>query len=339
MPDEKPKKVIIDISLRSIIKIVLVLLAIGLLYLVRDILIIILVVAIISIALEPTVSRLAKQGVPRGLSVIVLYIVLLAIISAAVYFIIPPVSAQISQLADNIPYYSSKVSELKFGSATSSITTILDQLSSQASNLTGSFLTAIISIFGGLVSAITIFALTYYTLVDQSRITKMAIALVPQSGRAKVMTTVGKVSFKLGNWLRGQLTLMFIIGLADGVALWALGVPYALTLGILAGLLEVVPVVGPIMSGAIAVFIALISGFALWKILLIIAIFVLVQQIENHILIPKIMQKAIGLSPVIVIIAILVGLKLLGIGGAVLAVPVAAIIQVLFDEYSTVGKA
>jgi predicted PurR-regulated permease PerM len=338
MPEEKQQKVVFDITLASIIKVVLVLLAVWLLYLVRDVLIILLVVTIISIALEPYVKRLAEQGVPRGLSVIVLYLALLIAISVAIYFVMPPVVNQIRQLAFNLPYYSTKISHIDFGAATGTVGNILDQIASQFSTLTGSVFSAVFSIFGGLVSAITIFALTYYSLVEEEGIRRMVVSFAPVSGKEKILATINKVSQKMGHWLRGQLTLMLLVGLADGLALWILGFPYALTLGIFAGLIEVVPIIGPILAGTVAVIVALISGLVFWKILAIIVVFILVQQIENHILIPKIMQKAIGLSPVIVIIAILVGLKLLGIGGAVLAVPVAAIIQVLLDEYSHFGK-
>lgn len=335
MNENQPRKVIVDVSLNTLIKIVLVALAIGLLYLVRNILIIILVVIVISVALEPIVARLAKQGVPRALSVIVLYIAILAVLSLAIYFIVPPVAGQITQLANEIPYYSGKISELDFGIATESIGKILDQIASQASVLTGGIVGALVSIFGGVFSTITIFALTYYALVAEGGVENTFALFIPAKSKDKMLATIRKVSAKLGQWLRGQLTLMLIVGTLDGVALWAIGVPFALTLGITAGLLEVVPIIGPIMSGAIAVFIGLVSGLSLWKIFAIVIAFILVQQIENQILIPKIMQKAIGLSPVIVIVAILLGMELLGIGGAVLALPVAAIIQVFVNEYST----
>jgi len=332
------QKTVFEISIVSVLKVIAVLIGLWLLYLVRDVLIILLVVVVISTALEPFVDKLAKQGIPRALSVIVLYVALLVFLGFFVYFVARPVSVQIKQLTFNFPYYSDKLSQFDLGTPSSTLSNLLNGVSTKISSAAGSFLNAIVAIFGGIVSAVTVFALTFYFLVEEQGIRKSIVSLIPVKHRSRFLETVSKVSEKLGHWLRGQLALMLIVGTLDGVALWILGVDYALTLGLLSGLLEVIPIVGPIVSAVIAVFVAFVSGVALWKILGIIVIYIIVQQIENSILVPKIMQKAIGLSPVIVILAILIGAKLLGIGGAVLAVPVAAGIQVFMSEYFGFGK-
>lgn len=325
-------KVVFEVSVSSLIKIVIFGFFLWLLYLVRDILVLLLVVAVITVALEPFVERLEKDHVPRSFSVIVLYLALLAILGAVVYFVVPPVANQIRELTINLPYYSSRVSEFNISSVFS-ISEVLDNISSQLSGAATSVVTTLISIFGGVVSAVVVFALTYYSLVEKDGVRRLFSVFVPVSHKQKLYQTIQKVSVKLGDWLRGQVLLMLIIGIVDGTILTALGIEYALTLGLLAAVLEIVPVIGPIIATLAAVFVAFASGVALWKILLLIALFVLVQQVENHILVPKIMQKAVGLSPVVTIIAILVGAKLLGIGGAILAVPVAAGIQVFLNEY------
>lgn len=328
--EERPKKVVYEISTGSVLKVVLVLLGLWVLFLIRDVLVIILVVLIISIALEPIVTRLAKQGIPKGLSIIILYLALLIVIGLAVYLIVPPVATQIRELTFNIP---DKLSQFDFSNASSTISTLLDKLSSQLSSAGGTFLNAIFSIFGGVVSAVTVFALTYYFLVEEDGVRDTLVGWIPVQHKERLKSTIEKVSFKLSHWLRGQLTLMLIVGTLDGLALWALGIPFALTLGVLSGLIEVIPIVGPILAGATAVFVAFVSGVAFWKLLVIVAVYILVQQLENSVLVPKIMQKSIGMSPVIVIVALLIGMKLLGIGGAILAVPVAAGISVFVKEY------
>ncbi len=329
---EEPKKVIYEISIVSVLKIVLLFIGLWLLYLIRDVLIILLVVAVIAVALEPFVLKLEKDKIPRALSVIVLYLALLIIIGLAIYFIIPPVASQVKELALNLPYYSTRASEFNLGNV-APISRVLDSISSSLSGLAGGVLSTVVSIFGGIVYAITIFALTFYALVDSEGIRRWIASLIPFKEKDRMQQTIGKISTKLGDWLRGQLILMLTIGVVDGTILTILGVPYALTLGLLAGLLEIIPVIGPIVAGVTAILIAFISGVALWKILAILIAFVIVQQLENNILVPKIMQKAIGLSPIFVIIAILIGNRLLGLGGAMLAVPVAAGIQVLLAEY------
>jgi len=334
---DKKEKVVFEISITSVLKVILLLLSVWVLYQVRSILVVILVAMVITIALEPFVEKLEKDRIPRSLSVIVLYIAFLAVLGAFVYFVIPPVALQIKELTLDLPYYTSRLSGFNFGD-TSPITKILNNLSSNLTDSAGSILAGLISVFGGVVHAITIFALTFYALVDKEGLRKTLVALIPIDQKERLLATINKVSLKLGDWLRGQLLLMLIIGVVDGSILAVLGIQYALVLGLLAGLLEVIPIIGPTISALTAVFVAFVSGAALWKILVVLVAYIAVQQIENQILVPKIMQKATGLSPIIVIIALLVGDKLLGLGGAVLAIPLAAGIQVFTNEYMPLIK-
>jgi len=329
------QRIVHEISISSILKVLAVLFGLYLLFLIRDILMILLVVFVISIALEPFVNKLSKQGVPRALSVIVLYFALLVILGLFIYFIVPPVVIQLREFTLNLPYSSDKLSQIDLSDTTSTISQLINSFTSKAAPITGSLVNGIVAIFGGVVSAITVFVLTFYAVVDSVSLRQSFSKLIPVEKRDKLTATLKRVSEKLGNWLRGQLALMMIIGFIDGMALWVLGIGFSLTLGLLSGLLDVIPVIGPIIAAVAAVFVAFITGAPLWKILVAVLVYVLVQQLENQILVPKIMQKAVGLSPIVVILAILIGNKLLGIGGAILAVPVAAGIQVFVEEYST----
>lgn len=326
------KKITIDISVASLIKIVVFVFSLWVLYLIRETIILLFIVGIITIALEPFVERLEKDGVPRGFSVIILYLALLVVIGVMIYFIVPPVANQIKELTINFPYYASRVSEINL-SYIFPLSDILEDLSSQLSGAATSVVTTLVSIFGGVVSAIVVFALTYYSLVEKEVVRKLITLVIPVAQKKRLYNTIQKVSEKLGNWLRGQLILMITIGILYSVILSALGIKYALTLALLAALMEIVPVVGPIIAAIAAIFVAFASGVAIWKILLMVVLFIAIQQLENHVLVPKIMQKAVGLSPIVVIVAILVGDKLFGIGGAILAVPVAAGIQVFLAEF------
>jgi predicted PurR-regulated permease PerM len=326
------QKITYEISIWSVLRIIALFIGLWLLYLIRDVLIILLVVMIISVALEPYVLRLEKDKIPRGVSVIVLYLTLLIVLGLAIYFIVPPVATQIKELTINLPYYTQRATEINLGN-TGAISTLLDSLSQRLSDLAGGVLSTVIAVFGGIVYAITIFALTFYALVDGARLRRSLASLIPVEQKERLYTTINKVSEKLGDWLRGQLILMLTIGVLDGGILGILGIKYALTLGLLAGLLEIIPVIGPIIAAVTAVLVAFISGTAIWKIAAIVVAYVLIQQLEGNILVPKIMSKVIGLSPIFVIIAILIGNRLLGLGGAMLAVPVAAGIQVFVLEY------
>jgi len=333
-----PEKVKVEISLMSVVKIIALLIGLWILYQVKDILLIMLVVVIIATAIGPFVNTLEKQGVPRSLSIIVLYLALLIGLGFFIYFVIQPIVFQMKEFALNLPYYQQKLSNINASITSSTMGNILDTVATRLSNASSSIFGAVFSVFGGFVSAITIFALTYYTLIDEKIIRKSLSSLVPADKKERFFATLQEVTVKLGNWLRGQLALMAVVGLMDGIALGIIGIPFALTLGLISGVLEIVPVIGPIVAGATAVLVGFISGAPLWKIVVTVIIYIAVQQLENHILVPKIMQKAVGLSPIIVILAILIGYKLLGFGGAILAVPIAAGISVFVKEYGNLQR-
>lgn len=328
-------RIIHEISLGSVLRIIGVFLAIYLVYLMKDIVFLLIAVLILTTALEPIVARLAKVGIPRAFSILICYLCILIVLSFALYLIIPPVAIQLKELALNVPYYTEKISQFNETNA-SEIQSLLSQFGSKLSGYGGDAITALFSFFGGVVSAVIIFVLTFYLLVDENGMRKTLLNLIPPERKEMTLKISSKISTKIGLWLRGQLSLMIIIGLADGLIFYFLGIPYALTLGIISGLLEIIPIVGPVVSGAAGVIVAFVAGVVIWKILILVGLLVLIQQLENHILVPKIMQKAVGISPFFVILALLIGNKLFGITGAILAVPVAAGLQVLFQEYNRV---
>lgn len=326
-------RIVHEISLTSILRILGVILAVYLVYLMKDIVFLLIAVLILATALEPVVARLAKIGIPRIFSILISYLFIVIILSFTLYLIIPPVAVQLKELALNIPYYTERLSQFNDENATE-VQRFLSQFGSKLSNYGGDAINALFSFFGGVVSAVTIFVLTFYLLVDENGIRKTIFNLVPEEKKEGTLKIANKIGTKLGLWLRGQLTLMLIIGIINGIVYYFMGVPYALTLGILAGLLEIIPIVGPVVAGITGIIVAFVAGLALWKILIVVALLVLIQQLENNILVPKIMQRAIGISPFFVILALLVGSKLLGLTGAILAVPLAAGLQVLFQEYN-----
>jgi predicted PurR-regulated permease PerM len=256
----------------------------------------------------------------------------------AIYLIIPPLVTQISDIANNAPQYIDRFTNYAATYNTETTQQILGSVSSYLGKMTEGFVGAVIALFGSIVSVLIVFALTFYLLLEEKGIRKTLTNLFPIKNRVRVGEMVQDISLKIGQWLKGQLILMATIALIISVALQVLGVPYALALGMMAGILELVPIIGPIISGLLAVIIAFGAGASLWQLVAIVIVYIVVQQLENNILVPKIMQKAIGVPPVVVIIAILVGSKLLGVGGAILAIPVVGIISVLSQEYLSARK-
>jgi predicted PurR-regulated permease PerM len=183
---------------------------------------------------------------------------------------------------------------------------------------------------GGVFGMLTILILAFYFLVDSDSLVRSFVRLFPWRERARVEDACRRVSVKVSAWLGGQLLLAGIIGSSAAVGLWLIGVPYFYVLALIAAIGEMIPVVGPVLAAipAIAVALSVSPTTAL-----VVAVFFLIQQqLENHVLVPKVMERQVGVSAVTVIVALLLGGSLLGIVGALLAVPTAAILLVLFEE-------
>jgi predicted PurR-regulated permease PerM len=177
---------------------------------------------------------------------------------------------------------------------------------------------------------VSILLLTFYLLVEWQGILDLFVRLFPSEHRERIAAVSGRVAVKISAWLGGQMLLGLIIGVTSAVGLALLGVPYFFVLATIAGIGEMIPMVGPLLSAipAVAVALTVSPGLALA-----VAVFFMVQQaIENNVLVPKVMGQQVGLSAVAVIVALTIGTELLGIVGALLAVPTAAIVQVLVEE-------
>jgi predicted PurR-regulated permease PerM len=194
----------------------------------------------------------------------------------------------------------------------------------------GTVFGAVRGVIGGIVGFLTILILTFYLLVDAGNIRQTFLRVFPKPQRQRVDVMTRAITVKVSAWLGGQLLLGGVIGVTSAVGLWLLGVPFFYVLAVIAGIGELIPVVGPILSAIPAILVAATVSYQ--KALAVLIFFVVQQQFENHVLVPKVMERQVGVSAVMVIIALLIGGNLLGIMGALLAVPTAAIVQVLFTE-------
>jgi predicted PurR-regulated permease PerM len=187
-----------------------------------------------------------------------------------------------------------------------------------------------VGVVGGVIGLVTILILTFYVLVNADNFRASFLRLFPRERRAQVDSASREVTTKVSAWLSGQLLLGAIIGSTSALGLWALGIPYFYVLALIAGIGEMIPIVGPILSAVPALAVA--STISIDKVLFVGIFFIIQQQVENHLLVPRIMSKQVGLSAVTVIVSLLIGAQLLGILGALIAVPTAAIIQVVASE-------
>lgn len=331
----------LDISVNTILKILAVLLGLWFIFIIRDVIAIIFASLIIAAALSPTVDKLAKRGIPRVLTILLTYLLLIAFIGVLIYFILPPAITQLRQLADQLPnyfsYFQNLITSLRdFGvqnhlisgsqAGLNTISDFLNNFTSNIFNTTKGFISSFTAI-------LTVFVLTLYLLLDEDGIKHFFVALLPVKQKNQLVDIARKIGAGLGAWLRGQILLGIIIGIMVYIGLVIIGVPYALTLALLAGVLEIIPIIGPIISAIPAILIAL--SISPTMALVVTIFYILVQELENKLLVPKVMQRTVGLHPVTIIIVLLIGARLMGVLGILLAVPVASVIYIILKEWSS----
>jgi len=312
-------------------------------FLVRDVLLLIYMSGLLAIGFSPIVRLIERQKVmpigskrfPRWLAILVLYVIILGTLTGIGFMIVPPLVHQGQQFWAALPDLFERGQQFLIDKGVLKEHLTLRQAVEAApgrggGEAVGTVLGAVVGVVGGIFGLITMLILTFYILIEADKIRNTMLRLFAARDRARAAAASRDITVKVSAWLTGQLVLGGIIGSTSAVGLWLLGIPFFYVLALISGIGELVPVIGPILSSVPAVAIA--ATVSLNKALLVIIFFILQQQFENHVLVPKVMQRQVGVSPVTVIVALLVGGKLLGILGAILAVPSAAILQVLFTE-------
>ena len=307
---------------------------------VRDALLLIYISALIAIGLSPLVNelerkRFLRQRVPRWAAILVIYVCIIGVLVAIAAMVIPAVVMQARDLAREFPRLLHQGQQwlIDHGVLTREISAaeaVQQTAPSAAQDTLGLVANAFLGVIGGVFGLITALVLAFYLLVDSSSLVLVFLRLFPRERRAQVNDACRRVTNKISAWLGGQLLLSGIIGSTAALGLFLMGVPFFWVLALIAAIGELIPIVGPILSAVPAVIVALSVKPALA--LAVILFFIAQQQLENHLLVPKIMQRQVGISPVFVIIALLIGGSLLGVIGAILAVPTAAILQVLLED-------
>jgi predicted PurR-regulated permease PerM len=312
-------------------------------YLIRDILLLIYVSALLAMGFSPIVRLIERQKVlpigtrrfPRWLAILVLYVVILGTIVGIASMIFPPLVEQAQALWKALPGMFARAEDFLMARGILKERLTWEQAVERApiaggGEAVGTIFLAVSGVIGGLFGVITILILTFYFLVESGQLHQTFLGLFRPSKRAQVSAASRDITGKVSAWLGGQLLLGLIIGVTSAIGLWLLGVPFFYVLALISAIGELIPVVGPILAAVPAIAVA--STVSMQKALLVLIFFVLQQQFENHILVPKVMERQVGVSAVTVILALLIGGKLMGIPGAILAVPTAAILQVVFSE-------
>ena len=325
---------IIEISPKTMLWALLIGVLAVLLFMVRDIIGVLIFSVIISSALEPLLQYSENKKIPRLLSLIVIYLLFFVFFAALIYIVLPLILDQFRDFSDNYPAYFGKIEEVT-GAITfipglsANIHDLLIQLTSQIPSFT-SLISYASSIFGGVVSFLVVLVVSFYLSLSRGALDNFLSSVMPPRFEAYAHGLWIRAQKKMGRWLQAQLLLSIFMAVVVGVGLWILGVKYAFLIAIVVGMLEIVPFVGPIIAGGLATLLALSQSavLGLWTLVF----FIAVQQLENHILVPLLIKKLVGLNPVAVILAILVGAKLGGILGILLAVPLAAVVDEFFAD-------
>ena len=320
---------ILENSTKVILKVVLTVLGLVFLWLIRDIILLLLLSLIVASALEPMVEYFNQHRVPKAVSVLTVYLLALGLLGLVLYLLIPPAILQFQLLAEKWPEYFSRFQDQlgNINLSNFSITSLLDEVK-------GGFLDKTFGVFSGLFSFITVLVVSFYLVAEEQSMKQFVANLLPPQHHEVVLGLIEKIQVKMGKWVLGQIILSFSIFALTYVGLLILGVDYALFLALLAGLLEVVPYIGPFLSAVPAVFFAFIQNPALA--IAVVILYIIVQKTEGYVLVPKIMQKTVGLSPLVVLVSLLIGFKLAGILGLLISVPIASALLVVIQEFSPV---
>lgn len=324
----KPQTV--EISTGTIVKTLFIIIALVVAWQLRFVFILILASLILMTAFAQVSDFLRTKGFNRVAAAITAYISAVIFWGFLLFLVLPPLLVQLREFIIDLPGYLVKISEIYGDSFVPGIEN--KEIFSVGANYVASGLDSamkvIFTTINGLFNVITIAVLSFYLLLERDQIKKNLYRVIPFLPKEKVTSLVHKVDVQLGHWVRGEVALMFIVGLATYIGLTLLNVPYALPLAVMAGILEFIPNIGPILSGVVATLVTVASGNPVSAVGVVV-LFLIVQQLENNLLVPKIMQAAVGLNPLVAILSFLVGATLFGLPGALIAVPTAAMLQVI----------
>ena len=318
---------VLDISWGTILKISLAFLIFYIIYLVKDILVWFIFALIISVLFNPAVTFLQRIKVPRILAVIFIYVAIFGMLGLFVYWMAPVFFSEIQQFSQLFPQYFEKIAPplRDLGvEAFENMESFSQALGSILQKASYDILSALAVFFGGVGSTIFVLSIALFLSLEGKWVERVIGLLSPRKYEAYVLALWERSQTKVAGWFGSRILLALFVGVAVFIMLHLFNVEYALSLALLAGVLDFIPVLGPVFAGAVAfIFIALDSWV---KAIFVLIGFVLIQQIEGNILSPILTRKFVGLPPVLVLLSLAIGAKLLGILGAVLAIPLAGII-------------
>ncbi len=337
----KGTEVSVRITAGSVIVTLLFLALVALVWYLREIVLILLTAIVIASAMEPGVRSFTRRGLPRVLAVILIYLIIATVFFGILFFFLPPILDDAANFLARLPdalrsiHLSTEAlnsSFLPLGDVASLLSSS-DILRSVSSSLSGSggVLATLSAFFGGIVSFILVVVFSFYFSVQETGVDDFLHVVTPPRYQAYVLGLWRRSQEKIGKWMQGQLLLAALVGVMIYLLLTIFGIPYALLLSVLAAVFELIPVFGQFLAAIPAIAVATVN-MGIGEGVLVALIFLIVQQFEAHLVYPLVVKKIVGVPPLLVILALLIGGKLAGFVGVLLSVPIAAVVRELVSD-------
>ena len=310
---------------------------------VRSIVLLLVVGILLAAAIEPLVNRLRRHGLTRGQGILLIYAGIVAILAITTYFIVPRLVVQGAAFIENIPSILDTLQRRALGTRNDFVRTLALQGVMKARQLYSEYqtnppiqatdaLALVTSLIGALFATFSVLVVGFYWMTEKALIKRVSLSLFPIERRERAHYMWDEIEGKIGGWARGQLVLMLVIGVLSSIAYspLVLDLQFWFMVGIFAGLTELIPFIGPFLGGGLAFIVALTDSWE--KALIVVAFVTVLQQVEGAVLVPRVMRNAVGLTPLTVILAVLIGGTVAGPLGAILAIPVSGAVQVLVQD-------
>jgi predicted PurR-regulated permease PerM len=324
----------ISVSWGSLWKILAMVTFVAVLYISRDVFVAALLAIVIAAALDPFVTWLEKRRIPRILGTLGVYIISLFIVALVLYVVLPILLTELNGILENGTDIFGNMIET-MGIKSTVLQTAVSALNDFTNNLLGgktTLVSLLSQLLGGLLLTAIVFVVSFYLTIGRDGVERFMQAVLPYRFHHGVLLVYGRIREKISHWFAGQLFLSVIVGVAVFIGLQLLGIRYSFILAITAALFELVPYVGPIFAGSLAVITAMTQSTTLGVYTL--GLFIVIQQFESYLFIPVVNKYTTNLNPVIVILSLLVGGKTLGIVGVLLAVPLAVLFQEMLKHWA-----
>ncbi len=325
---------VLDISWETIFKISVAIICFYIIYSIRDILIWFIFALIISVLFNPAIDFLQRKKIPRILGVALVYIGVFGIFSLLIYLIIPLFSYEIQQFLQSLPRYFERISPPLRGlgfQAFENAEIFIRTLESSLEAMAGNIFNVLFTFFGGVFSTLFVITTAIFLSVEEKVIERALMLLFPKRYEAYALNLWGRCQKKVSSWFGARLLACLFVGVASYITFLLFHVKYPLTLGLLAGVLNFIPYIGPLLTGVLLFLI--IFPLDILKTIFVLIAYTLIQMIEGNLLSPILMKKIIGLPPVLVLVALVIGGKLWGLLGAILVVPLAGILFEFLREF------